>query len=65
MNMGNRKKLIITFFCILRASWLTAEPLVQVSEGFLRGTTEITRRGRNISSFLGIPYGEPPLEELR
>lgn len=42
-----------------------SEPLVEISEGFLKGTTLTTRNGRNISAFMGVPYAQPPIGDLR
>lgn len=40
-------------------------PTVKISQGELKGIFLTTRGGRKISSFLGIPYARPPVEELR
>ena len=50
------------FTCI---SWLNAEPLVTCSQGTLNGTIHESRNGRKFSAFLGIPFGEPPIGDLR
>ncbi|XP_033207284.1 esterase FE4-like isoform X2 [Belonocnema kinseyi] len=44
---------------------VNAEPLVEIAQGILNGTTGISRDGNIFSAFLGIPYGLPPFEELR
>ncbi|XP_033228943.1 esterase E4-like [Belonocnema kinseyi] len=42
-----------------------AERLVKISQGLLKGTRFLTRKGRNISAFIGIPYAQAPIRELR
>ena len=44
---------------------LEAERLVHTSQGLLNGTTFESRKGRNITAFIGIPYAQPPVGELR
>ncbi|XP_046587083.1 juvenile hormone esterase-like isoform X2 [Neodiprion lecontei] len=41
------------------------EPEVTILQGNLLGTTMTTRNNRSISAFLGIPYGQPPIGNLR
>ena len=50
---------IVLSFC------LNDKPLVKLDQGFLKGEKIQTRKGRNISIFLGIPYALPPVESLR
>lgn len=40
-------------------------PEITIPQGTLRGISMITRNGRNISAFLGIPYAQPPTGDLR
>lgn len=42
-----------------------AGPQVKIDEGLLEGRTFIARNGRNFSAFLGVPYGQPPIGNLR
>ncbi|XP_033228892.1 uncharacterized protein LOC117180505 [Belonocnema kinseyi] len=62
VDMKNLRTLFLVILCIC-CIW--ADPLVNVSEGILRGTTQLTRKGRNISAFLAIPYAQPPIGKLR
>nr|XP_033325143.1 esterase E4-like [Megalopta genalis] len=41
------------------------QPKVRIGEGYIMGTTMRTRNGRKIFAFLGVPYAEPPLRNLR
>lgn len=41
------------------------EPIVEISDGKLRGKFEKSFDGEQIYAFLGIPYGKPPVGELR
>ncbi|XP_033228992.1 esterase FE4-like [Belonocnema kinseyi] len=40
-------------------------PRVQIRDGVLHGSIHKTRNGKNISSFLSIPYAQPPVGNLR
>ncbi|XP_053596613.1 juvenile hormone esterase-like [Microplitis demolitor] len=44
---------------------LTTEPKVTTPLGKIIGTQMVSRRGRNINAFLGIPYAQPPIGPLR
>lgn len=52
------------FFAICSFS-VNAAPRVKISEGALRGVHLKTYNGRTISAFLGIPYAQPPIGDLR
>ncbi|XP_051154447.1 uncharacterized protein LOC127277388 [Leptopilina boulardi] len=54
--------LLINLLWILSIS---AEPLVKISHGQLRGNTQTTRYGKSYSAFLGIPYAKPPIADRR
>lgn len=41
------------------------ESIVQTQEGLIKGFVEKSRRGKTIYRFLGVPYAEPPVGELR
>ncbi|XP_031843415.2 uncharacterized protein LOC116431728 [Nomia melanderi] len=51
--------LLMNFWLILH------KPKVQIKEGYVQGIMMETRNGRQIFAFLGIPYAEPPLGNLR
>ena len=53
---------LINSFCIL---WVFSGSEIEIPQGKLVGTIQLTKSGRKFSSFLGIPYGEPPIGELR
>lgn len=40
-------------------------PVVEITDGLLVGTNEVTNKGTRYSAFRGIPFAEPPLGELR
>lgn len=42
-----------------------ATPLVRIKNGTLQGSIMVTRKGREIEAFRGIPYAQPPIGELR
>ncbi|XP_046750571.1 esterase E4-like [Diprion similis] len=42
-----------------------AAPVVTIPQGTLQGIIRTTNHNRNISAFLGIPYGQPPIGNLR
>ncbi|PSN42536.1 hypothetical protein C0J52_03842 [Blattella germanica] len=47
------------------ASAVIAEDIVRIKQGLLRGHSLVSRRGREIFAFQGIPYAKPPVGELR
>lgn len=55
----------LLFLHILRIVFINTEPLVKIEQGILNGTNKLSNSGRKYSAFLGIPYGQPPIEELR
>ena len=56
---------VLFFLYVVFLRRLQAELLVNISQGLLKGTTLETSNGRKISAFLGVPYAEPPVGELR
>ncbi|XP_049827157.1 venom carboxylesterase-6-like [Schistocerca gregaria] len=40
-------------------------PVVNVEQGKVAGSTMLSRRGKRFFAYLGIPYAEPPLWDLR
>lgn len=43
----------------------SASPKTHISEGVVSGVYMESHGGRPISAFLGIPYAEPPIGDLR
>lgn len=41
------------------------EPIIEISDGKLRGTITQNLKGEKIYSFLGVPFAKPPIGELR
>ncbi|XP_043467737.1 juvenile hormone esterase-like [Leptopilina heterotoma] len=63
-----RNTMIFKYCLLLFSLWIfsiSAEPLVQITQGTLNGTVEIARYGKKYSSFLGIPYAKPPIGRRR
>lgn len=50
---------------LLLVNAVLSDPRVQPPCGPLVGTYIQARGGRNISAFLGIPFGKPPVDNLR
>lgn len=44
---------------------LNAESMIEISQGKLVGTTLRSRNGRIFSAYLGLPYAQPPVGDLR
>ncbi|KAL7637557.1 UNVERIFIED_CONTAM: hypothetical protein RMT77_012285 [Armadillidium vulgare] len=40
-------------------------PLVQTQQGLIRGVKDVSVKGKEFYSYLGIPFAEPPVGELR
>ncbi|XP_043467740.1 esterase FE4-like [Leptopilina heterotoma] len=53
------------FLILLWVFSVSAEPIVQISQGRLEGVVQTARYGRRYSAFLGIPYAKPPIEDRR
>lgn len=60
-----KNKIILIFLCQLSAFYVKMEPILKIFQGTLNGTWEQSRHGRTYSAFLGIPYAEPPIGNLR
>lgn len=56
------KIFILQYFCF---HFLQAEPVLKIDQGLLNGTIFETKSNRQISAFLGIPYAQPPIDNLR
>ncbi|XP_014282700.1 venom carboxylesterase-6 [Halyomorpha halys] len=58
--------LCVLFLVVVPAIFSSSlQPSVQLGQGLLKGKYETTLNNRKISSFLGIPYAEPPISKLR
>lgn len=42
-----------------------ADPIVEISDGKLRGTITVNNEGDTVYNFLGIPFAKPPIGDLR
>ncbi|XP_051167922.1 esterase SG1-like [Leptopilina boulardi] len=56
--------LLLFSFCILMQT-MQFKPRVNISQGIVEGVILRTKNRRDFSAFIGIPYGEPPVGELR
>ncbi|XP_033228941.1 esterase FE4-like [Belonocnema kinseyi] len=64
-SLNNYSGLVFCLLYFVLICLLRAEPLAKVSQGLVQGTILKSRNGRNISGFIGIPYGQPPIRKLR
>ncbi|XP_059473044.1 esterase FE4-like [Neocloeon triangulifer] len=59
------------FFCLVLLSGLLVlvsageKPTVTIRQGKLKGKVLKTRTGKDVFTFLGIPYAKPPVKDLR
>lgn len=60
-----KSEIILLSLLYLGGFYVKTEPIVTVSEGKLNGILQQSRNGRIYSAFLGIPYAQPPIENLR
>jgi len=44
---------------------INREAFVKTNDGILRGSVETSRIGRDYAKYLGIPYAQPPVGDLR
>ncbi|XP_065203589.1 carboxylic ester hydrolase-like [Planococcus citri] len=58
-------KIISVFLILSNQQYVTAEVLVSTKLGDIRGTTGLSRDGKRFNAFLGVPYAEPPIGDLR
>lgn len=56
--------LLLFIYCVCTFA-LNAEPRLEISQGKLKGTVFKSRSGRKYSAFLGIPFAQPPIGNLR
>lgn len=66
--MKNKCRISLNLFlligCFLKCSAHNT-PKVQINSGEIAGGFEYTYNGRQIYSFLGIPYASPPVQNYR
>ena len=57
----------LLFFCVafVTSRAQVAGPVVTITSGEIQGEIVATHYGINVHSFQGIPYGRPPIGELR
>ena len=63
--MNLQLKFLVLLLIVVFAFELPAEPLVRISQGLINGTKFETRKGRSVSAFIGVPYAQPPIGDLR
>ncbi|XP_069696466.1 esterase E4-like [Periplaneta americana] len=51
--------------CLLLVAAVLAEDIVVLKDGKIRGHELVSRKGRKIFAFQGIPYAKPPVGDLR
>lgn len=54
----------VKFLCCLLIGRVAAE-IIEIDNGLVEGTTLTSRLGRTFYGFMGIPYAEPPINNLR
>ncbi|XP_076643314.1 esterase E4-like [Halictus rubicundus] len=64
-NVVTLTLIAVTILTVVNFWFFLDEPKVKIGEGHVLGTTIRTRNGRQIFAFLGIPYAEAPLKNLR
>lgn len=68
-----RKNKVILACCVVIVAYYLArflnsrgsDPVVQVKNGLIRGRVSVSRGGREVVEFIGIPFAKPPVGELR
>lgn len=60
----------ISLLIIINNLWIYGlcvnnKPIVKIRQGEIEGKIQQSRNGRYFSSFLGIPYALPPINNLR
>ncbi|XP_046465031.1 esterase E4-like [Neodiprion pinetum] len=55
----------IFFFSSCDLARKNNQPVVKICQGILRGKIMTTHSNRSVSAFLGIPYAQPPIGNLR
>lgn len=59
------KKVLLSIVILSVVIACQAKTIVNIEEGSLQGKIISSRNGRNISAFIGVPYAEPPIGDLR
>lgn len=57
--------ILLLFTLLFGFTLIRGDNVVEISQGKLRGSTLKSRDGRDFEAFQGIPYAEPPINELR
>ncbi|KAL7039244.1 hypothetical protein ACKWTF_009843 [Chironomus riparius] len=53
------------FILIVNVILFTKCDIIQIEDGYLEGMVMTSRKGVDFHAFMGIPYAEPPVENLR
>lgn len=62
--------IFIIYFLFLASSCISItsaelRPTVRIQQGLLKGKIMTSRNGKEFAAYLGIPYAEPPVKNLR
>lgn len=63
--MIGRVRLCFILVAALCHSSFAQNPIVQIDDGLIEGIVLQSRLGKDFAAFRGIPFAEPPLQELR
>ncbi|XP_065346653.1 venom carboxylesterase-6-like [Cloeon dipterum] len=58
-------KIIFIFSTFFISSGLAERPIVQTKQGVLEGVWQTSAKGAQYAAFMGIPFAQPPVGELR
>ncbi|XP_063983590.1 juvenile hormone esterase-like [Diachasmimorpha longicaudata] len=59
------RHLFIVIIVLWESQGSSAEPTVVINDGVISGTETLTRNGRRVFAFRGIPYGKAPIGPFR
>lgn len=65
MRQCHMLSILLFLFVVTEGLFTDEEPEVRTKWGSIRGKWSNSTRSRRIANFLGIPYAEPPLADLR